>query len=75
MKMREEFTCPLEITHDMIKGKWKPIILWLLRTKPSVFIRIGKGGRRHFSENVVGAFARADSIWLCSEKRISQGIR
>jgi DNA-binding HxlR family transcriptional regulator len=34
MKVREQFTCPLEITHDMIKGKWKPIILWLLRKKP-----------------------------------------
>lgn len=30
MKMREEYTCPLELTHDMIKGKWKPIILWQL---------------------------------------------
>lgn len=31
MKIREEFTCPLELVHDMIKGKWKPIILWRLR--------------------------------------------
>jgi DNA-binding HxlR family transcriptional regulator len=31
MKIRNEYTCPLEITHDMIKGKWKPIILWRLR--------------------------------------------
>ena len=31
MKMREKFTCPLELVHDMIKGKWKPIILWRLR--------------------------------------------
>ena len=31
MKIREEFTCPVELTHDMIRGKWKPIILWLLR--------------------------------------------
>ena len=31
MKIRTEFTCPLELTHDMIKGKWKPIILWRLR--------------------------------------------
>ena len=30
MKMRKEYTCPLELTHDMIKGKWKPIILWQL---------------------------------------------
>lgn len=31
MKIRNEYTCPLELTHDMIKGKWKPIILWRLR--------------------------------------------
>ena len=31
MKMRTEYTCPLELVHDMIKGKWKPIILWQLR--------------------------------------------
>lgn len=31
IKLRENYTCPLELTHDMIKGKWKPIILWRLR--------------------------------------------
>lgn len=31
MKIREIYTCPLELTHDMIKGRWKPIILWRLR--------------------------------------------
>ena len=31
MKLRETYTCPLELVHDMIKGKWKPIILWRLR--------------------------------------------
>ena len=30
MKMRQDYTCPLELTHDMIRGKWKPIILWQL---------------------------------------------
>lgn len=30
MKMRDEYTCPLEMTHDILKGKWKPIILWQL---------------------------------------------
>lgn len=35
MKIREEFTCPLELVHDMIKGKWKPIILWRLRLGPT----------------------------------------
>ena len=31
MKIRKDYTCPLELVHDMIKGKWKPIILWRLR--------------------------------------------
>lgn len=31
MKIRKTYTCPLELTHDMIRGKWKPIILWRLR--------------------------------------------
>ena len=31
MKLREEYTCPLELVHDMMKGKWKTIILWRLR--------------------------------------------
>jgi DNA-binding HxlR family transcriptional regulator len=31
LRIREEYTCPLELTHDITKGKWKPIILWLLR--------------------------------------------
>ncbi|WP_374019095.1 helix-turn-helix domain-containing protein [Paenibacillus thiaminolyticus] len=30
MKVRTEYTCPLELTHDVTKGKWKPIILWQL---------------------------------------------
>ena len=31
MKIRKEYTCPLEIAHDILKGKWKPIILFQLR--------------------------------------------
>lgn len=30
MKLREQYTCPLELTHDLIKGKWKPVIMWYL---------------------------------------------
>ena len=30
MKLRDQYTCPLELTHDITKGKWKPIILWQL---------------------------------------------
>ena len=31
MKVRTDYTCPLEIVHDFIKGKWKTIILFQLR--------------------------------------------
>lgn len=31
MKARSEYTCPLELTHDLTKGKWKPIVLWQLK--------------------------------------------
>lgn len=30
LKLRAQYTCPLELVHDMIRGKWKPIILWQL---------------------------------------------
>ena len=36
MKIRKNITCPLELTHDIIKGKWKPIIIWTLREKQSL---------------------------------------
>lgn len=32
--IRDEYTCPLELTHDITRGKWKPIILWLLGKEP-----------------------------------------
>ncbi|AGK96101.1 winged helix-turn-helix transcriptional regulator [Clostridium pasteurianum] len=31
MKIRDNYTCPLEIAHDIIKGKWKAIILFQLQ--------------------------------------------
>lgn len=34
MKLRKEYTCPLELTHDITKGKWKPLILWQLGKGP-----------------------------------------
>ncbi len=27
MKIGKNITCPLELTHDIIKGKWKPRII------------------------------------------------
>ena len=34
MKMRNDYTCPLELTHDITKGKWKTIIIWQLGRNP-----------------------------------------
>lgn len=31
MKLRKNYTCPLELVHDIIKGKWKTIIIFQLR--------------------------------------------
>ena len=36
MKLREKYTCPLELSHDLLKGKWKPIIIWNLQNKMSL---------------------------------------
>lgn len=35
MRLRKNFTCPLELVHDMMKGKWKCIIVWRLRLGPT----------------------------------------
>ena len=34
MKIRDDYTCPLEIVHDIIKGKWKTIILYQMKDGP-----------------------------------------
>jgi DNA-binding HxlR family transcriptional regulator len=31
VKLRKQCTCPLEITHDILKGKWKTVILWQIK--------------------------------------------
>ena len=31
MKVRKDYTCPLEIVHDILKGKWKTIILYQMK--------------------------------------------
>lgn len=42
MKIRKNYTCPLELTHDMLKGKWKPIILWRLRLGKTSLVQLRK---------------------------------
>lgn len=31
MKLRENYTCPLELVHDIVKGKWKTILIFQLQ--------------------------------------------
>lgn len=31
MIIREQCTCPLEVVHDIIKGKWKTMIIYQLK--------------------------------------------
>ncbi len=42
MKIRDEYTCPLEVAHDIIKGKWKSIILWQLKYGPTSLSKLKK---------------------------------
>lgn len=43
MKIRTEYTCPLELVHDMVKGKWKPIIIFQLRNGKCSFSELQHG--------------------------------
>lgn len=42
MKMRNQYTCPLELTHDITRGKWKPMILWQLAKEPASLSQLVK---------------------------------
>ena len=43
MKMRRDYTCPLEIVHDIIKGKWKTIIIFQLKDGSKSLSQLEKG--------------------------------
>lgn len=36
-RRRMSFACPVDVALSMINGKWKPIILWQLTTRPQRF--------------------------------------
>lgn len=38
----KKFNCPVEVTLDVIGGKWKSVILWHLRTKEKRFTELRK---------------------------------
>ena len=39
MNIRENYICPLELVHDLLRGKWKMVIIYQLRN-----------GKRRFSD-------------------------
>jgi len=43
MKVRKGYTCPLEIVHDIVKGKWKTIILFKLKDGPLSLADLERG--------------------------------
>lgn len=43
MKIRDDYTCPLELTHDIIRGKWKTIIIFQLRDGKCSFSELHRG--------------------------------
>ena len=36
-RRHSSFACPVDVTLSMINGKWKPLILWQLATRPRRF--------------------------------------
>lgn len=43
MKIRNEYTCPLELVHDIIKGKWKTIIIFQVWDGKCSFTNLKRG--------------------------------
>jgi len=37
MRIRSRYTCPLEIVHDLVRGKWKTLLIFQLRNGPQSF--------------------------------------
>ncbi|MTK09505.1 MAG: helix-turn-helix transcriptional regulator [Hungatella sp.] len=52
MKIRENYTCPLEIVHDFVKGKWKTILIFQLRKGTQTFSQL-KYGIQGISEKML----------------------
>lgn len=52
MKIRNDYTCPLEIVHDLIRGKWKTILVFKLRNGSRTFSDF-KHGIKGISEKML----------------------
>lgn len=52
MKVRESFTCPLEVVHDFVRGKWKTILIFQMRHGTQTFSEL-KHGIKGISEKML----------------------
>lgn len=52
MKIREDYTCPLEIVHDLVRGKWKTILIFQMRHGAQTFSQL-KYGIKGISEKML----------------------
>ena len=43
MKLRKKYTCPLELAHDIVRGKWKTILIFQLRNGSRSFSQLERG--------------------------------
>ena len=62
MKIREKYTCPLELTHDITRGKWKPIILWQLKNEKKSLSSLEKEITWYKPKNAFGTIKGAYGI-------------
>ncbi len=74
MKMRDQYTCPLELTHDITRGKWKPMILWQLAKGPASLSQLVKDIRGITQKNVIRASKRFNGIQHCRKKPLLKDI-
>ena len=59
-EMRTEYTCPLELVHDMIKGEVEADYIMAATFRGYFSCEAGKRYRRNYTKNAVGAFERTD---------------
>ena len=68
MKMCTEYTCPLELMHDMDQGKMETDHPVAAAFRGHIFGEAGTGHRRRHTEDAAGAVKRTDGLWICGKE-------
>ena len=61
MKVRNEYTCPLEVAHDIIKGKWKPVILYQIN-------HLGRASLSRLEKDINGISQKGYALYSTDHK-------